>query len=328
MLKFQNVAKLKYFRIFLIVILLVSCREENIIDFPFDEAPQIPMGFSIYGAYDGMIGLEWIKNNNSDSYKIYRSINDTSNFIFLATTKSNNYLDIDLDYESTYYYKMKAVTFENKESGFTKIVFASPKNIYYPTRPVIDNITAKNNNGSLSITLNWFQNYDTDIDFYEIYRDTSNSFSLEKPTIKVKSLFFEDKENLKPLQNYYYKIVAVDKGGLKSQPTFSAPTRILDLPIPIFPSNESIIKSLNEFKFITCSERANYTLIIQDNDSNVTIKEYQISSNKKKEIVSLPLNNLSLKPGNKYLWKIVAYLSNSSEPNSITDFFKFTIESQ
>lgn len=308
------------------MIAFVSCREDIVSDFSLDNSPQIPMGFSVYGAYDGMIGLEWMLNNNSDSYNIYRSVNDTIHFKFLVTTKTNNYLDINLDYDSTYYYKMKAVSLDKKESGFTKIVFATPKNIYYPTRPVIENISPKNINGSLSITLNWYQNYDTDIDYYEIYRDTTDSFSFEKPITKVKTLFLEDNVNLKPLQNYFYKLIAVDKGGLKSQPTLSVSSKIFDLPIQVFPSNNSAIKSLSEFRFITCSEAADYKIILQESDTYITIKEFHFSSNKKKEIVSVAASGINLQPRKTYLWKVVAYLPNSSEPNSVTDFFKFTIE--
>lgn len=324
MLKFHNVDISKIYKLILLT-LLISCRENDLTIFEDNSIPQIPMGFRVYGAFDGQIGLEWVPNNSTDTYLIYRSVNDTLNFSLYKSTKEKYFVDTNLDYNTTYFYKLKAVNSNLKESGFTKIVFAKPENIYAPTRPIIVSISPKNLSGQLSITLKWIQLTDTDISYYEIFRDTTEMFyNMDEVYQKTSSTFFEDKNNLKVLKNYYYRIKAVDKGGLKSQATLSVATKILDLPKQTFPLNNSIINKLNEIKFITCSDIANYKILIYEYDSDVLTYETSINSNKIKEEIIIPLN-LNLSTGKKYKWKILAYLPNSNEPNSVTDFYNFTI---
>lgn len=324
MLKFQNVAKLKIYNLFL-MLLFLSCREKEITFYEDNSVPQIPMGFKVYGAFDGQIGLEWIPNNSTDRYLIYRSVSDSLNFSLIKTTSDKFYLDTKLEYELTYFYKLKAINKDYKESGFTKIVFAKPENIYTPTRPIIESVIPKNTNGELSINLKWTQLFDTDISYYEIFRDTSEFFyNMDEVYKKTNSTFFEDKTNLKVLQNFYYRIKAVDKGGLKSQATLAVTAKILDLPKQVYPSNNGIINKLNEIKFITCSLPAVYKITIFEYNTDILVFETSLNTNKIKEEVSLPMN-LNLNIGKKYKWRIIAFLPNSNEPNSITDFYNFTL---
>ncbi|MCX7875873.1 MAG: hypothetical protein N2321_06860 [Melioribacteraceae bacterium] len=307
------------------MILLFGCRENDIIISEDFSVPQIPMGFKIYGAFDGQIGLEWIPNNSSDSYLIYRSVNDTLNFTLIKITNDKFFVDTNLEYNLLYFYKIKARSRNNNESGFTKIVSAKPINLYAPTRPIINSISSLNKIGNLSITIKWTQLIDTDISYYEIFRDTTELFyNMDEPYSKVNTTIFEDKLNLKPLKNYFYRIKAVDKGGLKSQATSTVNTKILDLPKQTFPLNNTIINKLNEYKFITSSENANYKIYLYENDTDLLINEISINSNKVKEEISVPMN-INLIAGRKYKWRILAFMQNSNEPNCLTDYYNFTI---
>ncbi len=324
MLKYQNVVKLKIFKLFWLI-LFIGCREKEITFYEDTNVPQIPMGFKVYAAFDGQVGLEWIPNNSTDNYLIYRSVNDTINFSFYKSTYEKFFVDTHLEYNSTYYYKLKAMNKNLKESGFTKIVFAKPENIYYPTRPIVESIIPKNINGDLSINLKWTQLYDTDISYYEIYRDTTEFFyNMDEVYKKSNTTFFEDKTNLKVLQNFYYKIKAVDKGGLKSQATLAVTTKIPDLPKQVYPSNNVTINKLNEIKFITSSLPAIYKIAIFDFNTDTLINETSLNSSKIKEEIIIPMN-LNLSNGKKYKWRILVFLPNSSETNCITDFYTFTL---
>lgn len=324
MLISRCVGKLKKYSF--LIILLISCREEHFVINEIYDSPQIPMGFKIYAAFDGQVGLEWIPNNFSDTYYIYRSDNDTLNFRLINTTKEKFYVDSNLEYEVTYYYKIKAVNHNFKESGFTKILSAKPINIYSPTRPIIESINSINKNGILSITIKWTQLIDTDIDYYEVYKDTSENFyNMDIYYAKINATTFEDNKDLKPLQNYYYRIKAIDKGGLKSSATLSVKTKILDLPKLIYPPKNETVKKLDEVKFITCSETAKYKISIVENDTFISVYESTIQSNKIKEEVTFPIN-LNLISGKSYLWRVLAYFPNSEEANSITEYFQFFFE--
>lgn len=324
MLKFQNVDKLRFCNL-LCLLFLFSCRENEITFYEDNYVPQIPMGFKVYAAFDGQVGLQWIPNNSTDYYLIYRSVNDTINFSFYKSTNEKFFVDTQLEYNFTYYYKLKAMNKNLKESGFTKIVSAKPENIYYPTRPIVESITPQNINGGLSINLKWTQLYDTDISYYEIYRDTTEFFyNMDEVYKKINTTFFEDKTNLKVLQNYYYKIKAVDKGGLKSQATLAVTTKIPDLPIQIYPSNNDTIYKLSEIKFITCSLPAIYKIAIYDFNTDTLINETSLNSSKIKEEVTIPMS-LNLSNAKKYKWRILAFLPNSTEANCITDFYTFTL---
>ncbi|KAB2839631.1 MAG: hypothetical protein F9K45_09880, partial [Melioribacteraceae bacterium] len=125
------------FKIFLFFSLLPfinSCERETINN-PGDDGfgPAVPSNFGIFGARDGEIGIEWIKNANpSDRYIIYRSINNQNDFVQIDSTYNEFYIDDSLEYDFTYYYKITARDIFNRESEPTRVVSAQPINSQRP----------------------------------------------------------------------------------------------------------------------------------------------------------------------------------------------------
>jgi hypothetical protein len=324
-------SKFNWLLFFLLLISFIGCERDNINTPLIDDGlpPNPPVGLNIWRESDGQIGIEWFRNTESGTkgYNIYRSINDTLNFEFRQFTTDDYYLDIKLNYDSTYYYRITAIDVFNNESLFSSILSATPKNKFYPLTPFDLRINARNWNDSIYIYLNWFPSGETDIDFYEIYRDTNPEFEIDTQYFHgtTGNLNFGDAGNVKILTQYYYRIVAVDQGGLKSDPTNVVTDIIFNKPGIIYPINNSELTSLSEFEIALISHPAEYKIIIQRNEYFDIIKEINFTSEEIDTKIVIPLNNITLEPYRKYFWRIITYSEFSSEANSFTDLNTFTI---
>ncbi len=322
-----NVSGFKCVVLFFILIFLLSCQRQEITE-SYDDGipPATPAGLIIYAAFDGQVGLSWLHNNEADiyGYNIYRSVNDTLNFVFINFVFDNYYVDQKLYYDSIYYYKITAVDKFNRESKFSSIVSAQPKNIYRPLRPQYIRINAQNYNDECYIVINWSPSLDNDIAYYEIYRDTINSVEItEKNMIDTTvNNYYIDNNKLSVLTNYSYSIVAVDKGGLKSEPTLPVTDMILNKPVLMYPENNSIINRVDEFKFVAVSKPANYKLVIQTNPVYGIVYEYDFYITKVDTVIKINLPYIFLEPYRTYYWKIMTF-TQEKDPNSISETFAF-----
>ncbi|MCX7797411.1 MAG: hypothetical protein N2249_02165 [Melioribacter sp.] len=318
-----------YRKIVLILFLIIlGCQRENFNESVDDGLPPAtPNDLIVYAAFDGQIGLSWRPNNEADifGYSIYRSKNDTLHFLFLVTTTKTYYIDQYLDYDSVYYYKITAVDKFGRESRFSNIVQAKPKNLYPPVRPQIVRVYARNFDNEKYILINWSPTIDNDVDYYEIYRDTGDVVKIlpENLIDTSRNNYYIDKKNLILLKKYSYSIVSVDKGKLKSNPTESVGDMILNKPILVYPENNLTISSINEFKFIAVSKPSSYKLIIQSSPLYGIVNEYNFKLNKTDTLVTISLKNVYLEPYKTYYWRIFTY-TREDEPNSCSDLFSFT----
>lgn len=318
---------------FSLTLFINSCERESVVDSRDDGlGPAVPSNFGIFGARDGEVGIEWIKNADpSDRYIIYRSINNQNDFLQIDSTYDEFYIDDSLEYEFTYYYKITARDIFNRESEPTRVVSAQPKNSQRPRAPLSIDISARNWNGSVYIFLNWYSSESTDVLGYEIYRDTLESFDVDSTKLIsfTDDLFYIDANNLKLLQTYYYKIRAVDKGELKSNPSFEVSDYILNSPELVFPSHNSEVSNFNQVQFKTVSRPANYKIVFQTNEFFGTIHEVNFYSNLTDEVISVPIESIGLfTPYKKYYWRVLTYSVNSTDPNSFTGLNSFTITAQ
>ena len=321
--------RFKFINLSLLLILFVSCSRESLIE-PIDDGkpPAIPTNLKIFGAQDGEIGIEWDKNSegNITTYKIYRSINSPNNFIFIIQVNDNYFIDDSLEYASTYYYKISAVNSFGRESSMTDFVYAKPINIYAPLSPNNIRINARNWPSIPIIFLYWDSPLDTDIKGYYIYSSTTESF--EADTLHyldfTSTTYYYDTKNITQLTKYYYKIKAVDKGFLTSPPTLVISDVVLNSPVLIFPSNNSIIQELTEFRFKTVSLPAQYKLVIQSNDVYGTVKEFDFSSDLLDQEIKINVSGIQLESSKTYTWRVFTYTSSEIDPNSFSESFTFT----
>jgi len=126
------------------------------------------------------------------------------------------------------------------------------------------------------------------------------------------------------LTEYYYKIIAADKGGLKSPPSGEVNDMILNSPRLTFPLDNSILQTLTEFRFKAVSVPAKYKLIIQSNPVFGTLKEFNFSSDKRDEDIIVAVPGLSLEPYRTYTWRVFTYTKSETDPNSYSSSFTFT----
>jgi len=319
----------------LLFIILSGCHREEITSSDDGMPPSAPIGLLIYAAFDGQIGLSWQKNNEPDiyGYNIYRSVNDSLHFQLINFVTQNYYIDQNLDYDIMYYfmyyYKITSVDKFNRESSFSIMVSAQPKNIYKPLRPQYVKINARNLDSDKYILINWSPSPDNDIHHYEIYRSTADTVKIipENLIDTVSRNFYIDNKQLNILTKYSYSIVAIDKGGLKSQPTNPVSDIILNKPVLIYPPDNSILDSINKFEFIGVSRPTNYKLVIQSDPAYGIVYEYDFYTEKVDTIISIKLSDIYLQPYRTYYWRIFTFTQNS-EPNSMSDIFTFTYNSK
>ncbi|MCX6173272.1 MAG: hypothetical protein NTZ27_00760 [Ignavibacteriales bacterium] len=297
---------------------------------PIDDGkpPAIPTDLQIFGAQDGEIGIDWHKNSESNiaGYKIYRSINKPYNFIFITQVNDNYFIDNHLEYDSTYYYKISVINSFGHESPMTDFVYAKPINIYAPLSPSNVRINGRNWSTVPTILLYWDPPLDTDIKGYNIYRSTTESFEPDTTHFLdfTQLTSYSDTKNILTLTKYYYKVKAVDKGFLKSPPTFVISDVVLNSPALIFPSNNSIINKLTEFRFKSVSLPAKYKLVIQSNEVYGTVQEFNFTSELLDQELKADVSNVQLESSKTYTWRVFTYTSNEIDPNSFSGSFTFT----
>jgi hypothetical protein len=299
--------------------------EDNTSDFPVS----IPEGVRIYKAHDGEIGIEWIKfkETNLKGFNIYRSINNKIKFELYRFTPDNFFLDDSLEYDSTYNYKITSVSVSGKESGYSATVGAKPVNLYNPSPTFRLKVIAHNWRSKPNVNLFWEPSYDSDVGFYEVYRDTINSFSQSSDNLAgtIRSNTFIDSSGLSILKRYYYKIITVDKGGLKSRPSAEQSDIILDPPKAVYPPEGEILASKFHFVIVTCGAKADYKIIIQSNQLFDITDQINFSSDRISDTLSINYYPGNLERYKTYYWRAAAYTNSTEDANCFSELKSFTI---
>ncbi|MGE5682044.1 MAG: fibronectin type III domain-containing protein, partial [Bacillota bacterium] len=206
----------------LLLALFYGCdRSVNLNDTEDTMAPAVPQNAAVTWAYDGTVDIDWKPNPelNIKGYNIYRSINDTLHLSLRSFTSNSYFTDDSLSYDSVYYYRVSAVTIRGLESMKTPWLKAQPVNLNPPVTPKFLEINARNWNDSVSVFLKWQPNLEGDIAGYKIYKSENPDFTADTNSFAgfSSAYYFTDKKNLQLYKRYYYRIKAVDKGGLSSQ---------------------------------------------------------------------------------------------------------------
>ena len=121
------------------------------------------------------------------------------------------YIDTNLQDNHTYSYRIKALTFDNIQSKYSKIIQAKTKPLPKTTSKIqaTTNIARK-------IILTWQTLDDKDIVSYNIYSSRSkNGYFTKLANIKKSNNTFEDVLNTNNTTRYY-KITAIDKDNLET----------------------------------------------------------------------------------------------------------------
>ncbi len=153
-------------------------------------------------------------NQRIESYEIQRKTPTTSEWEEIETVDGRlqaEYIDMDLEDNVVYHYRVIAKTFDDIETLPSALVKAQ-------TKPLPDGIISLKASNDLprKIALNWQASKSSDVIKYNIYRSTNakNGFSLLK-TVGAKTLTYEDFVN-EDGKVYFYKVSSIDNDGLES----------------------------------------------------------------------------------------------------------------
>ncbi|HSD62258.1 MAG TPA: hypothetical protein VLB50_00610 [Ignavibacteriaceae bacterium] len=308
--------------------LFYGCERNTPSDITGDNLPPaVPVNVKIYSAYDGEIQIVWHANVEPDlsGYHIYRSI-DSTNFVLMGFSDQNYYLDDSLDYSIKYYYYITSLDVENHESEPSKIVSATPENIYPPFAPRFLTINARNWINDIYIYLTWDPGYETDIAGFNIYRSTIENFNPDSSNLIgfTHNITYSDTFALSLLTTYYYKIKAVDKGNLQSNPGSQVSDMILPIPDVIYPVGIVKANTLT-FKFIAIPLPTTYKVSLQTNPYFGEFWGKVISSNTINDTISVEFSGSYLDYNVTYYWRVSTYTVDDAHPNSISALYSFTI---
>ncbi len=309
-------------------ILFTGCERDNPSDVTGDGLPPaVPTGVKIYSAYDGEIEIVWYANVEIDlkGYNIYRST-DSTNFHIIDFSDQNFYLDDSLNYTTKYFYRVTAVDLENRESEPSPAVSAIPKNQYRPFAPRFPEINARNWIGDMSVYLTWDPGYETDIAGFYVYRGLTQGFAVDSTSLVGFSAAssYSDTLNLSLLTAYYYKIVAVDKGNLLSDPSSEVHDEIMPVAGVISPVG-TVKTNVLTFKFMAISVPATYEVSLQSNPYFGEIWSKQISTNTVNDTISINYDGNYIYYNVNYYWRVVTYTNTGQDPNSISPLYNFLI---
>jgi len=304
---------------------------------PYYGFPPIPpTGFTANydETMDGNISLFWTANTERDlaGYKLYRDNGSGSDYTELGSTTQTSYTDLGLDYEIAYSYKIQAY---DKSDNFSEFTFLAERiqsfNITAPSQPVGFTIYAHNiaTESLLNIELTWSLNTESDFDHYNLYRATTGSFQLIESNL-LDSLSGTSYTDLAVEVgiHYYYRLVAVDKGGLPSSPSVIVDDIPLAVPTLLGPiGGETATSSRPTFTWQRLEGADGYQLSLRESAYSGTVWETKVDQPATgNPQVTYPSSAPALSTGGTYYWQLGTYSqSDQTEVNSYSTIANFKI---
>lgn len=327
----------KFWIIFILpfALILSQCEVPSSSDDEDDfDAPAVPTGLDIVEeeSGDGEIKLVWNKNTEKDlaGYHLYRSPNVDllSAYELITDTTATQYLDVGLDYDTTYYYRISAYDNDNNESDTSSAIYYSTGNSDPPDPPTGFTVYGYNlTEGSPYIKLSWQSNTETDLSHYNIYKSDDPQIRVQPSCFldSTKDEYFRD-DSIEVGIKYYYKITAVDKEPWEG----NASDRKSDLALPksvlISPEDNENTGSIPTFKWKRVEEATRYKVIVQTDPESGEIWAVIVSQSSDSTVIQQYGTDPQLESGETYYWKVAAYSSDNEKANSYSIIWKFTTQ--
>lgn len=190
---------------------------------------------------NNFILLSWDRNQEIDlkAYRIYKSVKHTNSFNLVNQVTATNYTDTGVLNNTNYYYRIRAIDYNDNESGYSETVMVSPDTNAAPVVP--QGLRAVP--GSNIVLLSWSANPESDIQGYLIWR-SQDQYSLYSniPSI-ISNTSYTDSSVIND-NIYYYKIQAVDtifqtNDGFSDIVSVTPSTN----PAPLAPASLEVIKT-------------------------------------------------------------------------------------
>ncbi|MBO0992135.1 fibronectin type III domain-containing protein [Bacillus sp. SD088] len=213
---------------------------------------------------DASVNLKWLPVNDADTYLIYRS-SSVNQLKAVATSKTAEYVDDDLELGHTYYYKVSALNASGESPHSNELELAAyDSSVPVPVAPKgLEVIKAR----SMSIQLKWEAL--EDVTGYSIYRANEKEGSYKKVASATKPEYTDG--NLTPDTKYYYKVSATGVGG-ESEKTNNISTKTgppVVLPeIPVGLTTGKITTSTFELLWEAVDGAESYNIYRKANEDN------------------------------------------------------------
>ncbi len=178
------------------------------------EAPAAPTGLGAV-AGDGSVSLDWNDNGEADlnGYSVYRSTTSGSGYTLIAgILASSSYTDNTAANGVTYYYVITAEDNSGNESLNSSEASATPQDTTAPSSPTGLGATA----GSASVSLDWNNNAEGDLDGYNVYRSTISGSGYTKLNGSLVATSDYTDNTAVNGTTYYYVVTAVDTSANES----------------------------------------------------------------------------------------------------------------
>jgi len=178
-------------------------------------APAAPTGLTATGG-NSTVSLDWNDNNESDlaGYNAYRSTTSGGPYTKLnaSLVSSSNYTDNAVSGGTTYYYVVRAVDASLNESGNSNQASATPTDTIPPSAPT--GLTASA--GNQTVSLDWNNNGEADINGYNVYRSTTSGGTYTRLNGTLLSISNYTDNSVSNGTTYYYVVTAVDTSSNES----------------------------------------------------------------------------------------------------------------
>jgi len=256
-------------------------------------------------------------NQRVNSYKLERKEISKPEWKSIATIKNRlqaEYIDKGLKDNNIYYYRLKALTYDNIISLPSKTVTVSTKPIPNP----VQNIHASRNL-SKRIEITWAKSLQDDITHYNVYASDDNDQGFKKIASTNEPKFVENIAT-DGVQRFY-KVTAIEKNGLEGSKNVlsAAGNTLVPLIEPAF-TESVILNSEAHLKWKNGDTRTQrYVLIKTSKENMFKSKVQQININSLQTSFVDP----QVLPGITYEYKIIAMdkFGIQSKPSASVELF-------
>lgn len=298
---------------------------------PDTTPPAAPTGFGRIGGGDGENRFGWQRSREKDvaGYRMYRAEDDpAANYQAIATISRDSvaYTDRNLDYTIQFYYKLTAFDDSGNESPATPPILAIAANMTAPAVPTNVNAVGQNLLTPASISVSWSANAEADLAEYWVFRaiTTPSPYTGTPVAIIPRGSTSFDDTTVTVGTRYYYRVLAVDKGGLKSPGSQS--TEVTDVALPpatlAAPGNNATAASLTpEFRWLAVPNATGYKLIIYADAGGFTQHGTAYAGSPATSIIYAGTPLIS---GRTYYWRIATTTKGTDQINSISSMWRFT----
>jgi fibronectin type 3 domain-containing protein len=318
----------------LTTLLVFSCETTTPIDEDDLTPPGVPANFRIDEELsgDGEIMLKWNANNEDDfhSYRLYRTTNSDieTTYTLLIETTQNQYLNVGLDYNTTYYYRLSAIDVNDNESEKGDEVHLKPLNLIPPAIPQGVKVYGYNvPSEPVRIDVQWTANTETDFLHYNVYKFTSGLFAADSTTFlqNLTTTSFSDTA-ITIGTKYYYKVTAVDKGLKESQTSDLKSDLALANPEQTSPASNATGQPLRPtFTWQKLDGATKYNVIVQTSSQSGEIWTGTVVQPTSGTTVSMQFPvSPTLAKNTNYYWKVASFSSDNTQANSYSPTWRFT----